>query len=435
MAKLIKPLTAVQIKNAKPKEALYKLFDGGGLFLQVNPTGGKYWKMKYRKDNGKEGLLTFGKYPAVSLEQARKKRDEARSQKAAGLDPAEAKRQEKEERVSRYKNTFEAVALAWMDVHSTKVTPQTMNNHRRILKKHVFPSIGAIPIKNLKAPNFLEMLRRIEATGYLFMAKRSRILCSLVMRYAVAIGIVEFDPLPSLRGSLKVPVAKHRAAVLDPKELGRILRAIDTYGGSFIVLCALKMLPYLFVRPGELYKACWEEINFDTCEWRYTTHKTGTPHIVPLSSSVMALLKQLHSLTGQGEYVFPAIYKKEGTINKGTIHFAMRHVGIQKEMACPHGFRATARTLLEEVLEERYDLIEHQLAHTVRDPNGRAYNRTQHLPERKRMMERWAMYLDNLRAGIDEIPPFAPAGSKPNHKNGITKAYYEKEKYYDHEHF
>jgi Integrase len=409
MAKLIKPLTAVQIKNAKTKETMYKLFDGGGLFLQVNPTGGKYWKMKYRKDNGKEGLLTFGKYPAVSLEQARKKRDEAKSQHAAGVDPAQAKRREKEEKMNSFKNTFEAVALAWMDIHSTKVTPQTMTNHRRILKKYVFPQIGAAPIKTLRAPDFLEMLRRIEATGYLFMAKRARILASLVMRYAVAAGIVEFDPLPSLKGSLKTPTAKHRAAVLDPKELGAVLRAMDTYSGSFIILCALKMLPYVFVRPSELRKARWEEINFETREWRYTVRKTDVPHIVPLASPVMALLKELHPLTGQGEYVFQGIFKKEGTINQNTILFAMRHVGIGKEVACPHGFRATARTLLEEVLGERYDIIEHQLAHTVRDPNGRAYNRTQHLPERRRMMERWAMYLDNLRAGINEIPPFNPA--------------------------
>jgi integrase len=412
MAKLINPLTAVQIKNAKLKGTMYKLFDGGGLFLQVNPTGGKYWKMKYRKDDGKEGLLTFGKYPAVSLEQARKRRDEARAQKAAGVDPAEVKRQEKEEKVNRYKNTFGAVALAWMDVHSTRVTPQTMNNHRRILQKHVFPYIGAMPVKNLKAPDFLEMLRRVESTGYLSMAKRARILTSLVMRYAVAAGIVEFDPLPSLKGSLKIPSGKHRAAVIDPKELGNVLRAIDTYSGSFIVLCALKMLPYVFVRPGELHTARWEEINFETREWRYTARKTDMPHIVPLAKPVMAILKELHLLTGQGEYVFPAIFKNEGTINKSTIHFALRHVGVKKEVACPHGFRATARTLLEEVLGERYDLIEHRLAHAVRDPNGRAYNRTQHLPERRRMMERWAMYLDNLRAGIDEIPPFSPSVSQ-----------------------
>jgi integrase len=409
MAKLIKPLTAVQIKNAKSKEVMYKLFDGGGLFLQVNPTGGKYWKMKYRKDDGKEGLLTFGKYPAVSLEQARRKRDDARAQKAAGVDPSEAKRQEKTERVNSAKNTFEAVARAWMEVHSTKVTPQTMRNNTRILTKHVFPYIGARPIKKLRAPDFLEMLRIVEAKGHLFLAKRSRILASLVMRYAVAAGLVEFDPLPSLKGSLKTHTGKHRAAVLDPNELGRILRAIDTYSGSFIVLCALKILPYVFVRPGELIKARWEEINLHTCEWRYNARKTDMQHIVPLSSPVVALLKELHSLTGQGEYVFQGIFKREGTISSSTISFALRHVGIGKDDTCPHGFRATARTLLEEVLGERYDLIEHQLAHAVRDPNGRAYNRTQHLPERRRMMERWALYLDNLRAGIDEIPSFIPS--------------------------
>jgi integrase len=403
VAKLIKPLTAAQVKNAKPKEAMYKLFDGGGLFLQVNPTGGKYWKMKYRKDDGKEGLLTFGKYPAVSLEQARRKRDDAKAQKAAGVDPAEAKRQEKTERVNRAKNTFEAVAQAWMEVHSTKVKPQTMKNNKRILKKHVLPHIGAVSIKNLKAPDFLEMLRRIEAKGYLSQAKRARILTSLVMRYAVAAGLVEFDPLPSLKDSIKVHNGKHRAAMLEPKGLGRILRTIDTYTGSFIVLSAMKILPYVFVRPGELVTARWEDINFESCEWRYTTGKTGTPHIVPLAGQVMTILKKLHALTGQGKYVFQGIFNKETHINNNTIIFAMRHVGIKSEEMCPHGFRATARTLLDEVLRERYDLIEHQLAHTVRDPNGRAYNRTQHLEERKRMMTRWADYLDTLREKARQV--------------------------------
>jgi integrase len=398
MARLVKPLTATQVNNAKPKTIMYKMFDGGGLFLQVNPSGGKYWKMKYRKDDGKEGLLTFGAYPAVSLEQARRKRDEAKSHKAAGYDPGEVKRREKNERTERAKNTFEAVAQSWLEVHSTKVKPQTVHGLKVTLEKFVFPIIGRMPVQSLKAPDFLDMLRRLEAQGHLYTSKKANIACSLVMRFAIATGQAEIDPLPSLRGSLKAYKGKHLAAMTDPKEVGRLLRAIWSYPGSFVVACALKIAPYVFVRPGELQHARWADINFESCEWRYTASKTNTPHIVPLAPQVMEILKELHVLTGQGEWVFPAMWQKGEPMGKTTILAALRSMGIGNDEMTPHGFRAMARTLLDEVLGERYDIIEQQLAHMVRDPNGRAYNRTVHLAERKRMMNRWAGYLDGLRA-------------------------------------
>jgi len=376
---------------------MYKMFDGGGLFLQVNPSGGKHWKMKYRKDDGKEGLLTFGSYPAVTLEQARKKREEARANKAAGLDPGEVKRREKVERTERAKNTFEAVARAWMEVHSTKVKPKTLHIYMPVLEKFVFPIIGKMPVKNLKAPDFLEVLRRMEDHGHLYTAKRANIVCGMIMRFAVAIGLAELDPLPSLRGSMKAYKGKHLAAMTDPKDVGRLLRAIWSYPGSFVVTCALKIAPYVFVRPGELQHARWADIDLESCEWRYTAPKTNTPHIVPLAPQVMEILKELHPLTGHGEYVFPASWQKGKPMGKTTLIAALRGMGIGQEEMTPHGFRAMARTLLDEVLGERYDLIEQQLAHMVRDPNGRAYNRTVHLAERKRMMSRWAEYLDGLR--------------------------------------
>ena len=410
MARLIKPLTATQVSNAKPRTTMYKMFDGGGLFLQVNPSGGKHWKMKYRKADGKEGLLTFGAFPEVSLEQARKKREEARAHKAAGVDPGEAKRREKRERESTAKNTFEAVARAWMEVHSTRVKPQTIHISRVVLEKFVFPLIGRRPIRELKAPDFLEMLRSMEAQGHLYTAKRANIICGMIMRFAVAEGKADFDPLPSLRGSMKAYKGKHMAAFTDPKEVGRLLRAMDAYTGTFVVACALKMAPHVFVRPGELQHAKWADFDLEAKEWRYTASKTDTPHIVPLSAQVMEILRALRPLTGQGEYVFPASWQKGKPMGKTTLIAALRSIGIGPEEMTPHGFRATARTLLDEVLGERYDFIEQQLAHTVRDPNGRAYNRTQHLPERKRMMERWSLYLDNLRAGNNEIPPFNPYG-------------------------
>ena len=400
MARLIKPLTAVQVQNAKPKDSMYKMFDGGGLFLQVNPSGGKYWKMKYRKVDGKEGLLTFGGYPEISLEQARRMRDEARAQRASGLDPGIVRQEEKAERRTRASNTFEAVSREWMEVHATKVKAQTLHIYRVLLEKSVFPLIGKRPIAEMKAPDFLALLRRLEEQKQLYSVKRISIVCGMIMRFAVAAGKAEADPTPALRGSLKAHKTKHLAAMTDPKQVGRLLRTIDAYPGSFVVSTALKIAPYVFVRPGELQHARWEDIDFDACEWRYTTSKTNTPHIVPLVPQVMKLLQELYAFTGNGEWVFPSQRQKGGPMGKTSMLAALRSMGIRDEEMTPHGFRAMARTLLDEVLGERYELIEHQLAHMVRDPNGRAYNRTVHLAERRRMMERWAQYLDELRADV-----------------------------------
>ena len=400
MARLIKPLTAVQVQNAKPKDSMYKMFDGGGLFLQVNPSGGKYWKMKYRKADGKEGLLTFGGYPEISLEQARRMRDEARAQRASGLDPGIVRQEEKAERRTRASNTFEAVSREWMEVHATKVKAQTLHIYRVLLEKSVFPLIGKRPIAEMKAPDFLALLRRLEEQKQLYSVKRISIVCGMIMRFAVAAGKAEADPTPALRGSLKAHKTKHLAAMTDPKQVGRLLRTIDAYPGSFVVSTALKIAPYVFVRPGELQHARWEDIDFYACEWRYTTSKTNTPHIVPLVPQVMKLLQELYAFTGNGEWVFPSQRQKGGPMGKTSMLAALRSMGIRDEEMTPHGFRAMARTLLDEVLGERYELIEHQLAHMVRDPNGRAYNRTVHLVERRRMMERWAQYLDELRADV-----------------------------------
>ncbi len=397
MARLITPLTALQVQNAKPRAKMYKMFDGGGLFLRVNPSGGKYWKMKYRKNDGKESLLTFGRFPEVSLKQARRMRDEARAQKAAGLDPGRIRKEKKAALRARALNTFEAVSREWMEVHASKVKSQTMHIYRSLLKKHVFPLVGARPIAEMQAPDLLALLKHFEAKERLYLAHMISVVCGMILRYAVAVGKLEADPTLSLRGSLKVHRTKHRAAMTDPRQVGRLLRTIDAYSGTVIVSCALKIAPYVFVRPGELRHARWADIDFATCEWRYTTSKTGTPHIVPLVPQVMQILRQLHPVTGGGEWVFPNRKKKDRPMGENSLLSALRHMGIAKEEMTPHGFRAMARTLLDEVLGERYEFIEHQLAHMVRDPNGRAYNRTVHLAERRRMMERWAQYLDRLR--------------------------------------
>lgn len=400
MARLVKPLTATQVSNAKSKETAYKLFDGGGLFLQVTPAGGKHWKMKYRQENGKEGLLSFGAYPAVSLEQARRKRDEARTQKASGRDPGEIKRQEKAEIQSLEKNSFRSIANAWMELATVKVTPQTIRNYRMVINGYLMPSLGDRHIKDIKTSEVLETMRSIEKKDITATCKKACQLCSQIMQYAIALGLVEIDPIPSIRILLKSHKTKHRAAIIDPSELGKLLIKIDEYGGDrgyFVVKYALQIMPYIFVRTTELINAKWREIDFENGEWRYTVNKTNTPHIVPLAPQVVAILKQLHVGTGNGEILFPNMRNYTNPINEVTLISALRRMGYSPQEMSIHGFRATARTLLDEVLRERYDLIEHQLAHTVRDPNGRAYNRTQHLEERKRMMARWADYLDELR--------------------------------------
>ena len=412
MARLVKPLTAVQVQNAKPKASMYKLFDGGGLFLRVNPSGNKYWKMKYRKNDGKESLLTFGRFPEISLKQARRMRDEARAQRAAGFDPGQIRRAEKEALRRQALNSFEAVSREWLDVHATKVKPQSLRIFKRILENSVLPFFGGRPANSIRTPELLALLRHFESQGRVYLARQIAMLCGMIMRYAVAVGKAEDDPTLSLRGSLKTHRAEHRAAITDPRQVGRLLRAIDAYPGRFVISCALKIVPYVFVRPGELRLARWKDIDFDSGEWRYTASKTSTPHIVPLAPQVLDILRQLHAVTGNKEWVFPHQWGKDRPIGRSSLLGALRAMGIRRDEMTPHGFRAMARTLLDEELKERCDLIEHQLAHRVRDPNGRAYNRTAHIEERHHMMTHWAQYLDKLRDSArpaederDETPP------------------------------
>ena len=397
MARLVKPLTATQVLNAKPKETVYKLFDGGGLYLQVTPAGGKHWKMKYRQANGKEGLLSFGAYPAVSLEQARKKREAARAQKASGSDPGAVKRQEKTENEVQEKHSFRSIANAWLEIVAAKVKPQTFKQYKMVMDNHLMPALGDMHIKQIKPADLLQTIRRIEARNIFGTSKKAAQLCSSVLQYAIAMGIIEIDPIPSIRILLKPHRVVHRAACIEPEKFGKILHTIQSFCGTLIVQSALRIMPYIFVRTTELTNARWADIDFNACEWRYTVSKTNTAHIVPLAPQVMAILKILHVSTGKGTLLFPNLNDSTRPISEVTMIAAMRRMGIRPDQMTIHGFRASARTLLDEVLGERYDLIEHQLAHAVRDPNGRAYNRTQHLAERKRMMERWANYIDELR--------------------------------------
>ncbi len=396
-------LTDTAIKNAKPGEKARKLYDSGGLYLEVSPKGGKWWRFKYRF-GGKEKRLSLGVYPDISLKDARDRRDDARKFVANAVDPAEHRKAEKATNTEQAANSFEVIAREWFAKHSTNWVPSHADRIIRRLERDIFPWIGDKPVATLIPPQLLETIRRIEDRGALETAHRALANCSQVFRYAVATGRADRDPSGDLRGALPPVKGTHFASVTDPKKVGEILRAIDGYEGTLIVRCALHLAPLVFVRPGELRHAKWADIDLDTAEWRYTVTKTDTQHIVPLSHQAVKILQELQPFTGRGRYVFHSARSATRPMSDNAILAAMRNLGISKEDMTGHGFRAMARTILDEELGFRPDYIEHQLAHAVRDPNGRAYNRTVHLEERRKMMQEWADYLDKLKAGAEIIP-------------------------------
>jgi len=389
-------LTNTAIKNAKPSDKPKRLFDGGGLYLEVSPKGGKYWRFKFRF-GGKEKRLSLGVYPDVSLKDARERHSETRKLLANGIDPGEHRKAQKAATEARGSNSFEIVGREWF----AKQAPNWAENHAnriiRRLERDIFPWIGGKAIADINAPQLLEVIRRIEDRGALETAHRALQNCGQVFRYGVATGRAERDPSGDLRGALPAVRGKHFAAITEPEKAAEVLRALDGYRGTLPVRCALRLAPLVFVRPGELRKAEWADMDLDAAEWRYTVTKTDTPHIVPLSRQAVEILVELRPLTGRGRYVFPGARSAKRPMSDNAILAAMRRMGISKEEMSGHGFRAMARTILDEVLGFRQDYIEHQLAHRVRDPNGRAYNRTAHLPERRKMMQKWADYLDELR--------------------------------------
>lgn len=395
-------LTETQVRNVKPSNTPKRLFDGGGMYLEVAPTGGKWWRLKYRH-LGKEKRMSLGVYPDVGLMVARERRNEARKLIADGVDPSENRKAIRASQVERSGNSFEVVAREWFEKYSPSWAACHSSRIIRRFEKDIFPWLGARPIADIKAKELLAVIRRLEQRGVLETAHRALASCGQVFRYAVATGRAERDPTGDLRGALPPVKGEHFAAVTEPKKVGMLLRALDGYDGSLVVQCALKLAPLVFVRPGELRMAQWEDIDFDQAEWRYMVNKTDTQHIVPLAKQALGILRTLQSLTGAGKYVFPSIRSFKRPMSDNAILAAMRRMGISKEEMSGHGFRAMARTILDEVLDVRPDLIEHQLAHAVRDPNGRAYNRTAHLPERKKMMQIWADYLDGLKKGAEVI--------------------------------
>lgn len=388
-------LTDTAIRNAKPSDHLIKLFDGDGLYLLLSPAGHRGWRFKYYFQ-GREKLLSFGSYPEITLKVARERRLEARRLVQMGVDPSA---QRKAERAGR-SDTFELLAREWLEVRRNSLSPKTFENKQERFEAFVFPYIGKRPITQLKAVDILPLLKNIEARGRHETAHRVRSECGNVFRYAVVAGRAERDPTVDLRGALRSGVPRNRPAIVDPARLGELMRAIAGYRGDISTEFALKLLPLTFVRPGELRCAAWDEFNLKGAEWRIppARMKMRELHVVPLSTQAVALLTDLHLLTGKGYYVFPSIRSKHRPISDNTINAALRRLGFSAGEMVAHGFRSTASTCLNE-LGWHPDLIELQLAHAERNESRGAYNRAQRLGERRKMMQVWADYLDELRDG------------------------------------
>lgn len=402
-------LTDIKIRGAKPKEKPFKISDERGLYLEIAPSGGKWWRFKYRFDK-KEKRLSLGVYPDITLAVARERRDEARRLLANGIDPSEHRKSANQAKSNNLENTFEIVAREWHAKQSKTLSKDYAEKVIRRFELHVFPWLGSRPIAEIKVPDLLKVLHRVEGTA-IETAHRAMQTSGQVFRYAIATGRADYDITSGMRGALTPWRKVHFASITDPVKLGPLLRDMHGYRGTFPVRSALRIAPLVFLRPSELRLAEWSEFDLDNAVWNVpgVRMKMKKPHLVPLSRQVLAILEELRALTGAGQYVFAGRSNKK-PISENTINAALQTLGYStQEDMTGHGFRATARTILDEVLGFRPDIIEHQLAHAVRDPNGNAYNRTTFLTERREMMQRWADYLDGLRnkAGEDHEGPGA----------------------------
>lgn len=391
------PLTDLALKRAKPTDKNQRLYDTGGLYLEISPAGGRWWRMKYRRPTtGKENRLAFGVYPTVSLARARERRDEARRLLADGIDPGQQRKAAAAARAGVMANTFKPIALEWLAGrewaagYRVKVEAWFEND--------IFPWIGSRPIRDLTASDFLALAQRMEKRGAIESGHRLMQNCGQVMRYAIATQRADRNPVADLKGALKPKPKRHYAALTTPDELAPLLRAIGGFTGRLPTRIALQLAPMVFTRPGELRMAEWQEIDLASATWTIPPMrmKMRKAHIVPLATQALALLTEIQPLTGNGRYVFPGRNSNKRPLSENTVNAALRRLGYSGDEMTGHGFRAAARTILDEVLGFRPDIIEHQLAHEVSDPNGRAYNRTAHLPDRRKMMQAWADYLDEL---------------------------------------
>jgi len=389
-------LTDIKVRNLKGRDRQYKVADGRGLFLVITSTGSKYWRFRYRFAD-REKSLALGIYPDVSLADARNKCHEARKMLANNIDPGADKQNKKRARKLAAANTFEAVAREWYKKNSGQWVDSHGDRIVRRLEKDVFPWLGKRPITEINAPEILAVLQRIENRGAIETAHRTHQNIGQIFRYAIASGYAENDPSPHLRGALKPVQQRHHASITDPKAIGNLLRAIHSYEGFFATKCALRLAPLFFVRPGELRKAEWDEFNFETAEWRIPASKMKMRelHIVPLSTQAIFILRELRMLTGNGKFVFPSVRTSKRPMSENTVTGALRRLGYTSDEMTGHGFRSMACTILNEQGWNR-DAIERQLAHAERNNIRAAYNYAEYLPERRKMMQQWADYLDAL---------------------------------------
>lgn len=395
--KALQMLKAIQVEKLKPEAKVRRYGDSGGLYLEVSPSGGKLWRYKYRF-LGKEKKLSLGRYPEVGLADARKLHQDARELLAKDIDPGIHKQIQKANRFAQAENSFSAVALEWLEVQSSKWVESTVNKAKARLEKDIFPWLGRRPIVEITAPEVLMALRKIVGRGAVHTAHKAKYDIGQIFRYAVATGRAERDPTGDLRGALPADKTKHFASIVEPKEVGALLRAIDAFRGTYQVQAALKLAPLLFVRPGELRKAKWLQIDLEKAEWRYIATKTNTEHLVPLAAQAVDILRSLALVSGDRDFVFPGRDPKQ-PMSEAAVNAALRRMGYDtKTEITGHGFRAMARTILHEELHQKPEVIEHQLAHKVSDSLGTAYNRTKFIKERKLMMQIWADYLDQTKA-------------------------------------
>lgn len=396
-------LTDTQLRNAKPQDKDYSITDGLGLSILITSSGGKWWRFRYRH-LGKPKLMSMGTYPEVSLQQARAKRDEARALVAKDIDPGRDRKEQKQKAILDASNTFEAVANEWHALHNKNKSERHQQRVKRWLEFYLYPTLGKRVISSITAPQVLEATNILQKQGKLETAHRIIQTAGQVFRYAIQKGFATNNPAPDLKGALPPPVVKNMAAILEPKDFAGLLRSIEGYQGTLTVRCALKLAPLLFQRIGELRHMKWEDLDFERNEWRYTVTKTKTEHIVPLSTQAIDIIKQMQAYSSHGRFVFPGGRTHERPMSENAINGALRNLGYDTQHDITgHGFRAVAQTLGEQELGFDPKHIERQLAHSVANPLGTAYERAQFLQARKVMMQKWADYLDELRSGAKVI--------------------------------
>ena len=397
------PLTDTAIRNAKPKGKQYKLSDERGLYLLVLKSG-KYFRWDYRF-MGTRKTMALGVYPDTSLADAREKRDEARKLLAKDIDPSQHKKEKKAAMKEMLANNFEAIAREWIEKQKHKWSEGHTYRTTRKLELNIFPWLGKRPIKQITTKELLTVLGKMEKRGVPYSANRTKAIVGQVFRYAISTDRAENDPSAALKGSLTPTVTKNRAAITDPKKIGGLLRAIDGYDGQITTICALRLAPLTFVRPGELRHAEWSEIDLDNAEWKIPAHKMKMkfPHIVPLSKQALDVLMEIKPITENGRYIFPSIRSTARPMSNNTVNAALRRMGYSKDEMTGHGFRGMASTILHEQgwLD---DAVERQLAHVESNSSKKAYDYAKHLPERRKMMQAWADYLDVLKVGGKVIP-------------------------------